>query len=160
MLTAEKPSIWRSRYDISVDGRRVARWEPSWWRSGGVFDLDGQRYQVRGNALGSRFELIGPAGQPLASAQRVGRKRWTVQAGDSTYEFRRASIWRGDQELLLGEQAVGSIRRASVWRSSAVADLPGMPEPVAVFVLCVVLAMWDAAAAAASSAAASRAAIG
>jgi hypothetical protein len=154
MLTAEKPSLWRSRYDISVDGRHIARWEPSWWRSGGEFELDGQRYQLRGNALGSRYELIGPAGQPLASAQRVGRKRWTVQADDRTYQFRRASIWRGDQELLLGDQVVGSIRRASMWRSSAVAGLPGMPQPVQVFVLCVVLAMWDAAAAAANSAAA------
>jgi hypothetical protein len=137
--------MWRSRYNISVDGGQVAQWEPSWWRqSGGVFELNGQRYQVRGNALGSRFELIGSAGEPLASAQRVGRKRWTVQAGDRTYQFRRASMWRGDQELLLGDQAVGSIRRNSVWRSSAVADLPDMPEPVQVFVLCVVLARWDA----------------
>jgi hypothetical protein len=153
MLTAEKRSLWRSQYDISIDGRHVARWEPSWWRqSGGVFELDGQQYQVRGNALGSRFELIGSTELPLASAQRVGRKRWTVQAGDHAYQFRRASMWRGDQELLLGDQAVGSIRRDSVWRSSAVADLPGMPEPVQVFVLCVVLAKWDAATAAAISA--------
>ncbi|GAA0804672.1 hypothetical protein [Spirilliplanes yamanashiensis] len=144
MLTAEKPTMWRSRYDITNDGGRVARWEPSWWRSGGAFELDGQRYQVHGNALGSRFELIDRTGRQLASARRVGRKRWTVRSGDRTYEFRRASMWRGDQELLLGDQAVGSVRRSSVWRGSAVADLPGMPEPVQVFVLCVVLAMWDA----------------
>src|SRR5437773_2813916 len=154
MLTAEKPSPWGRPYDISVGGRHIARWEPSWWKSGGVFDLDGQRYQVHGNALGSRFELIGPTGQPLAAAQRVGSKLWTVQAGTDTYRFRRASIWRGDQELLLGDQAVGSIRRGSMWRRSAVAELPGMPQPVQVFVLCVVLAMWDAAAVAANSAAA------
>lgn len=161
MLTAEKPSMWRSGYDISIDGGHVASWEPSWWRqSGGVFELNGQRYQVRGNVLGSRFKLIGSAGQPLASAQRVGRKRWTVQAGDRTYQFRRASMWRGDQELLLGDQAVGSIRRDSVWRSSAVADLPGMPAPVQVFVLCVVLAMWDAATIAAISASDSHAGVG
>jgi hypothetical protein len=159
MLTAQKPNLWRSCYDIAVDGLPIARWEPAWWRSGGVFELDGQRYQVRGNTLGSRFELIGPAGQPVALAQKVGRKQWTVQAGDRTYQFRRASIWRGDQELLFGDQAVGSIRRTSLWRDTAVAELPGMPEPVQVFVLCVVLAMWAAAAIAASSAAASSAAI-
>src|SRR3954471_15113532 len=152
MLTAEKPSLWRSRYDVGVDGRHITRWEPSWWRSGGTFELDGQRYEVRGNAARSRFELIASTGRPLASAQRVGRKRWTVQAGDRTYQFRRASIWRGDQELLLGDQAVGSIRRVSMWRSSAVAELPGMPEPIQVFVLGVVLAMWDAQAAAAATA--------
>jgi hypothetical protein len=153
MLTAEKPNMWRSRYDISVDGEHVAQWEPSWWRqSGGVFELNGQRYLVRGNAVGSRFELIDSGGQPLASAERVGHKRWTVQSGGRTYEFRRASVWRGDQELLLGDQAVGSIRRDSVWRNSAVADLRGMPQPVQVFVLCVVLAKWDAATVAAISA--------
>jgi hypothetical protein len=158
MLTAEKPSLWRRRYDISIDARHLTRWEPSWWTSGGVFELDGQRYQVRGTAVGSRFQLIGPGGEPLASAQRVGRKRWTVQAGDHTYQFRRASMWRGDQELVLGDQAVGAIRRDSMWRGSAVADLPGMSAPVQVFVLCVVLAMWDRAAAAANSAAAGAAA--
>jgi hypothetical protein len=152
MLTAVKPSMWRSGYDISQDGRHIARWQPSWWRSAGTFELDGQRYEIRGNALGTGFRLIGPTGQSLASAQRVGRKRWTVQAGDRTYQFRRASLWRGDQELLLGDQAVGSIRRPSVWRSLAVAELPGMPAPVQVFVLCVVLAMWEAAAAAATGA--------
>jgi hypothetical protein len=154
MLTAEKPSLWHSRYDIGVDGRHIARWEPSWWKSGGVFELGGQRYQVRGNAARSRFELIGPAGQPLASAQAVGRKRWTVQAGERSYQFRRISIWRNDQELLLGDLAVGSIRRSSLWRGSAVADLPGMPEPIQVFVFCVVLAMWDAQAASAAAASA------
>jgi hypothetical protein len=144
MLTAEKPSLWRGRYDITIEGGRIAEWEPSWWRSGGVFDLNGERYQIRGSALGSRFQLIGPAGHPIASAQRVGRRRWTVHAGDRIYQFRRLSMWRGDQELLLGDQAVGSIRRTSMWRNSAVADLPGMPEPVQVFVLCVVLAKWNA----------------
>ena len=87
MLTAERPSLWRRRYDISVDGRHIARWEPSWWKARGAFDLDGQRYQVRGNAMGSRFQLIGPAGRPLASAQPVSRKRWTVQAGNDIHQF-------------------------------------------------------------------------
>jgi hypothetical protein len=160
VLTAEKASIWRGGYDITVDGRPIARWEPSWWRSGGAFDLDGQRYQVRGNALGARRELIGAAGQRLASAERVGRKRWTVRADAQTYQFRRTSLWRGDQELLLGDQSIGSIRRTSTWRGSAVADLPGLPQPVQVFVLCVVLAMWDAATVAVSTTAATQVASG
>jgi hypothetical protein len=151
MLTAEKPSLWRRRYEVRRDGVPIATWDQSWWRSGGTFELDGRRYQVQGNAIGSRFQLIDPTGQPLAFAERVGRKRWTVRAGRHTYQFRRASLWRGDQELLLGDLPVGSIRRASMWRGSAVADLPGMPEPVQVFVLCVVLAMWEAAAAAANA---------
>jgi hypothetical protein len=146
MLNAEKTSIWSSRYDISDSGRQIARWEPSWWRSGGAFELDGQRYEVRSTTWGSRFELLGPHGAVLASAERVGRKRWTLRAGDRSYQFRRASMWRSDQELLLDDLPVGSIRRTSAWRSSAVADLPGLPLPVQVFVLCVVLALWARAA--------------
>ena len=160
MLTARKPSLWRRRYDISRDGVPIACWDPSWWRSGGSFELDGCRYRVHGNAIGSRFQLIDPTGQQLASAERVGRKRWTVRAGQRTYEFRRASLWRGDQALLIGDLPVGSIRRVSLWRGSAVADLPGMTEPVQVFVLCVVLAMWEAAAAAANAGAVSAASPG
>jgi hypothetical protein len=69
-------------------------------------------------------------------------------------------MWRGDQELLFSGQAVGSIRRDRVWCNSAVADLPGMPEPVQVFVLWVVLAMWDAATVAAISASNSHSGVG
>jgi len=158
MLTAQKPSPWHKHYDISLDGRPIARWEPSWRASGGVFNLDGQRYEVRSSPLGSRFQLIGPAGEPLASAARVGRRQWTVQTGEGSYAFRRASIWQGDQELLLNGRAVGSIRRTSTWRRSAAADLPGMLPSTQVFVLCVVLAMWDAATTAANSAAVTNAA--
>ncbi len=151
MLHAQRPSLWRRGYDISADGRHIARWEPSWWRSGGAFDLDGRHYQVRGHALGGRVELAGPAGELLASARRVGRRRWSVEAGERSYQFRRASMWRTEQQLLLGDQPVGSIRRTSVWGSSAAADLPGMPEPLQVFVLCAVLAMWAAARSAAAA---------
>lgn len=158
MFTARKPSLWRRSYEISRDGLPIARWDPSWWRSGGRFELDGCQYEMHGNAIGSRFELIDPYGQSIASAQHVGRKRWTVQSGQRTYEFRRASLWRGDQVLLLGRAPAGFIRRASMWRGTAEADLPDMPQPVQVFVLCVVLAMWEAAAAAAN-ASATRAAI-
>jgi hypothetical protein len=48
---------------------------------------------------------------------------------------------------------VGSVRRTSFWRREIVADLPGLPLPVQIFVLGVVITMWDAQAAAASSAA-------
>ena len=155
MLIAERTSVWRRGYDISADGRLLARWEPSWWRQGGTFELGGQRFQMRERGLGGRRELTGPSGEVVATARRVGRKRWTVEAGDRAYQFRRASIWRNDQELLLGDQPVGSIRRTSLWRRSAAADLPGMPEPVQVFVVCVVLAMWEAAARAAAAGAGS-----
>jgi hypothetical protein len=144
MLTAQKPAIWSRTYTISQDGGQVARWEPHWWRSGGTFHLDGHQYAVRSSAWRNKYALLDPAGKTLATADRVGRKRWAVAADGYSYDFRRASIWRSDQELVRGDQVVGSIHRTSIWRSSAVADLPGLPVPVQAFVLCVVLAMWEA----------------
>ena len=58
--------------------------------------------------------------------------------------------WRQEEELRAEGRAVGSVRRTSIWRGDAVADLPGVPLPVEVFVLAVVLTTWDSAAAVAA----------
>ena len=47
--------------------------------------------------------------------------------------------------------AVGFVKRTSIWTSDAMADLPGLPVPVQIFVLTVVLTKWDAEAAAAGA---------
>lgn len=150
MLQATKTSIWRSRYEVSADGRPLTTWDGRVWKSGGDFELAGQRYQVRANLLGSTYTMVDGAGATLASARRVGRKQWTVETGRATYTFRRKSMWSREQELLTGGTRVGSVRRTSAWRSDAVADLPGMPLPVQLFVLGVVISMWEAQRAAAS----------
>jgi hypothetical protein len=152
MLLADKISVWRSRYRITVDGREVAIWDSTVWKRGGGFELDGRRYEVRGNAWGNRFAMADASGMPVASADRVGRRRWTVEAAGQAYEFRRASMWRSEQELVAGGNRIGSIRRAGFGRSHITAELPGLPLPVQVFVLGVVITMWNAQAAAAASA--------
>ncbi len=61
-------------------------------------------------------------------------------------------MWRPDQDLVDDTDAVvGSIRRASMWNLTADADLPGLPDPVAVFAVLVVVLMWEASASAAAS---------
>jgi hypothetical protein len=152
MLSAKKISVWRSRYEITSDGRPVAVWDPNLWRTGGSFELAGRPYAVRTNTLGSRFALTDGAGVVVAAARRVGRKRWSVEADGRSYQFQRTSPWRNDQTLMVDGQPAGSVRRVSMWRSDAVADLPGLPLPLQVFVFVVVLVMWDAQAATAVSA--------
>jgi hypothetical protein len=44
------------------------------------------------------------------------------------------------------------VKRTSLWRSDIVADLPGLPPPVQIFVLGVVITIWDQQAAAATTA--------
>ena len=80
MLEARKASVWKGRYAISADGRQVAVWDESWWRAGGTFELGGRRYEVRGNMWGSTYRMVGSDGAPIAVADRVGHKRWTVEA--------------------------------------------------------------------------------
>jgi hypothetical protein len=149
MITARKTSAWRSRYEIFDAGRSIAIWDGSLWKSGGDVDLGGRRYRVRGNAWGTTYAMTDDAGAPVASAGRVGRKRWTVEAGGQAYEFRRASIWRDEQELYVDKVRVGSISRPSMWRSDLTADLPGLPLPVQVFVVGVFIAVGEAQAASA-----------
>ena len=150
MLKARSVSRWRSRYELAVDGQPVAMWEGIAWRTGGTFDLAGRRYDVRSNGWGTRFEMTDESGMIVAAADRVGRKRWTVQASGRSYQFQRASWWRSEEVLVGNGRPVGSVRRVSAWRGDAVADLPDLLLPVQAFVLVVVLTMWDSGAAAAA----------
>ncbi|GAB1690100.1 hypothetical protein [Krasilnikovia sp. M28-CT-15] len=150
MLLAKRASVWRSRYTVSADGHPIATWDGAFWTSGGEFVLDGQRFQVDANTWGTRFTLTGPDGTPVAAADRVGRKQWTVQAGGQTYRFQRRSFWSTDQELHTEHGPVGSVRRTSLWGDEVAVDLPGLPLPVQIFVLGVVISMWNAQAAAAT----------
>ncbi len=152
MLMAKRTSIWRANYEVTQDSHLVARWDGSLWRSGGDINVAGQEFQVRGNAWGSRFSMLDKAGGVIASAERVGRKRWSVTAGAVTYQFQRASIWSEAQDLLVDGRKVGSVRKVSLWRGDVAVDLPGVPLPVQVFVLGVLVTMWQAHSAAAASA--------
>lgn len=150
MLEARKVSLWRNRYEIVADGQSLAMWEGRVWRSGGAFELAGRRYDVNSNVRGTRFEMTDEASMTAATADRVGRKRWTVEASGRTYRFQRVSWWRSEELLVADGRPVGSVRRVSRWRGDAVADLPDLSLPLQVFVVVVVLTMWDAQAAAAA----------
>jgi hypothetical protein len=146
MLEARKASVWKNRYDITMDGRRLATWDGSSWKSGGTFGLGARHYVVRANMWGNKYGMVDEDGTRIATADRVGRKSWTVEADGRTYEFHRASLWRQEEELHSEGRRVGSVKRDSIWRGDAVADLPGLSLSVEVFVLAVVLTMWDSAA--------------
>lgn len=160
MLEATRRSSWKSEWTLSRDGVSLVTVKGSMWKQGATFTLAGREYRVSANWTGSQYALLdaGPTGDPdlpLATAERVGRKNWTVAADGRTHRFRRASIWRSDQELLDdADRAVGRVRRTNAWHTRAEADLPGLPEPVQVFAFAVVLLMWEMASAAAATTAA------
>jgi hypothetical protein len=148
MLEARRTSAWRSDYEISLDGRAFATYARSSWRGGGVLDVDGRPYQVRSNGWATTYTMVDEGGALVASAARVGRKDWTVDAAGVTHRFRRTSPWRMDHELVVQGLPMGSVRRLSVWKGDLVADLPGLSPLVAVFAVAVVITTWDLAAAA------------
>jgi hypothetical protein len=82
-------------------------------------------------------------GTVVATAARVGRRNWTVTANGHTYQFRRPSYWRHEERLVVGDRAVGTVRRTSMWRSDVEADLPGLPVPMQIFTVAVVLTRWN-----------------
>jgi hypothetical protein len=144
MVTAEKTSMWRGKYQLSADGRPVAVWDPSWWRTGGDFEIDGHRFSVRANGWGTKYRMLDQAGTEIALVERAGRKNWTVRADGRAYQFRRASVFSSKQELLADGVAVGSLRRTSAWSGAIEADLPTMPLPIQIFVIGVQIAIWQA----------------
>jgi hypothetical protein len=144
MLTAERMGMWRGRYRLVADGRPVAVWDPSWWRTGGDFEVDGRRYQVRANGWATKYRMVDETGGEIALVERAGRKHWTVQSGGRTYEFRRASFWGNQQELWADGVKVGSMRRTGAFSGAIEADLPGMPLPVQICVMGVQIAIWQA----------------
>ncbi|MFY1692118.1 hypothetical protein [Plantactinospora sp. WMMB782] len=151
MLKARRISTWRNRFEVSVQDRVVTTWDSGFWRNTAEFDLDGRRYQMRGNAWGTRYAMVDAAGGTVASAERVGRKRWTVEADGQTYHFQRASLFSSEQELHTAGHRVGSVKRTSFWRGDVLAELPGLSLPVQIFTLGVVIMMWNQEAAAAAA---------
>ena len=125
-------------------------WDSAAWKRGGAFELDGRRFTVRSNVRGSTYTMVDDAGAVVATADRVGRKRWTVEAAGQTYRFRRASFWGDEEELLLGDAPVGSVRKTSFWRGDVAVELPGLAPALQLFVLGVVISMWNARAATAA----------
>jgi hypothetical protein len=151
MLEATKSGLLGRRYDITLDGRPVASWNPSFWGNGGDITLDGQRYRVEAATFTNTFTMLDASGATVATAEKAGRKSWTVTADGKPHRFRRTSIWGNRQDLLRGDNAVGSIRRTSIWSGKVEADLPTLSLPAQIFVVGVMITMWDRKAAAAAA---------
>jgi hypothetical protein len=154
MLEATRQGFLGSRYDIHTDGRPVATWNSKFWRSGGEITLAGHPYHVDATTFTRKFTMRDAHGTVVATAEKAGRKDWTVVADGKPHRFRRSSIWGNRQDLLVGDNTVGSIRRTGFWRNTVEADLPTLSLPAQVFVIGVMVTVWnsqDAAAAGASS---------
>lgn len=136
--------LFSGRYDIVAAGDPIATWHESAWMTGGTLEWGGRRYLVCAS-LSSGTVSMGEGGRPpIATAHGIGRKNWTIEAEGTTYHFRRAAPWRQEERLRVDGRRVGSVRRTSIVRGNAAADLPGLPLAVEIFAVAVVLTMWRA----------------
>jgi hypothetical protein len=143
MLEATRSGVLAHRYEIRVDGTPVAEWNPRFWRGGGEIVLAGQRYRVDATTWTNRFTMTDASGTTVATAEKAGRKNWTVVADGKPHRFRRASIWGNRQNLMIGDNAVGSIRKTGLLGTRVEAELPTLSLPAQVFVVGVMVATWD-----------------
>lgn len=143
MIHARKVSIWTGGYEIVENGRRIATWERSLWTTGGTVEVGGRRYTVRANLLGGTSTMVEIGGARVGTAHTVGHKDWTIEADGATYHFRRALAWRHEEQLHDRGRRLGAVRRTSIWRDDASANLPGLPRTVEVFALVLVLTTWE-----------------
>lgn len=122
--------------EVMVDGEQLAR--DGW--SIAILDLDGT------GAERLAEEIAGST-----SVHAIGIATDIVEAAGQTYHFRRESFWGNDEELVLGDTRVGSVRKTNFWRGDVAVELPGLATALQLFVLGVVISMWHARAAAAAA---------
>jgi hypothetical protein len=151
MLTARRAGILSTRYDITLDGRPLTRWDSATWRSGGSFTLDGRTFQVRSNFWGTEFTMTDDAGVTVAIAGKLSRRQWSIEIGGLRHDFRRPSWWRNHFDLVANGTAVGFVRRRSVWSHDVEAHLPTLSVAAQVFAVGVALTTWQNAETAAAS---------
>ncbi len=122
MLEIEQPSWRKARYAVRDDRGHTGTWVRRRFQEGMEGDLDGDRYEMKRESR-KQFVLL-HSESAVAEAVAGRRGRWSVTAGDSSYDVRRRSGWRSEMELLAGEVVVGSIRKGKARRVKVLCELP------------------------------------
>lgn len=152
MLTATKTGAFARRYEILSDGQPVATWSQKFWRSGGDITLAGHTYRVDATTFTNKYRMYDSLGSEVATAEKAGRRNWTLTADGKPHRFRRRSFFGSTQDLMTGDSVVGSITKKGFWGNRVEADLPTLSLPAQIFVIGVMITTWDREAAAAASA--------
>ena len=143
MLFARRWGAPRLHYKIAKDRKSLATWTPPSKGSGGTFAVAGVDYRIEAVSAGTAvLEVVD--GPSVAVAEGLGRTPWVVRTHDSTYTVDRTLERWAEQQVFVRGRWVGAVRQAGRSGRHAEAELPDVPDPVAVFVMALVLQMWDA----------------
>ena len=149
------PRSWVSRQFIvrNAEGT-VADVNFAFWRERGRIKLGQDGFSVRReHAMRGRFLLEGPSGVVAEARKPSAWRNWFVVEYDGRrFDLRKRSAWFREFLLLDGARQIGSVASQSAWTRRADARMPeNWPFPVQLFVVWLVLAMWNREAAAAAA---------
>ena len=149
------PQAWYS-WDFRVleAGEEVARLDRAWVRERGVFELDGDTYEIRRTSVlrGSFLLQRGTVVVARAEKPSLFRRAFDIRVGAVPFRLEAVSALRREFRVLRAGVPAGTIRPVSAFRRTAIADLaPGIPLPVRLFLIFLTLVLWKRRDAAASS---------
>ena len=153
MLKAEPKNVLSSRYRLYDGEIDVGELRMSWVKERSEAVIDGHSVDMYREGTFSGAFILAANGSEIACA--VKPSFWTstfeVSFGNVTFELAKRGTFKSAFELRLEGTVVGSIERESIWKRTARANLPDdWPNALKVFILWLVLVIWQREAAAAS----------
>jgi len=140
------PKSWFSWDFVITDGvSPIADIDVSWWREKGVLTVRGSTYDVYREGLVSGAFLLESSGSLLARAEKPSafRRAFELEYGKKFYTLQAESAFRRKFVLTEGGREVGWLSPDGVFTRRATADLPeGIPLPVKVFIIWLVVILW------------------
>jgi hypothetical protein len=131
-------------FRVEAPGAAPTTLRLSRFRDRGSFTLDGSAYTVARQGLFRPSFTLERGGLVVARAETRGwiRRSYLVSAGERHVEMRRLG-WFGGFAVEQGHTHLGEMRRRSLFRRAAVAELDDRIEPhVRLFLVFLALADW------------------
>ena len=133
-------------FNVTEGERHLARVDVSGWREKGILTIDGMAYRVYREGVMHGDFLLERDGIVLARATKPSafRNRLVIRHDGRTYELAKASLWRRRYVVRSGNAEIGSLSPTSAWRREAAVKLPEQwPLPLKVFVIWLVVILWN-----------------
>ncbi len=145
MLQATPKNWFSSSLTVADDGVHVADIAISSWRERGSFSLAGTPYSVhRERLMGAAFLLsAGDSVVARANQPSMFQRTLVIESQGREYTLRPKSAFM--RQFLLEEQSrvIGCLSPASALTRKIDADLAeSLPQPLALFLLCLTAIMW------------------
>ena len=153
MLTAKAHHVLSHRYQLLKGESSVGELKLSWFGEEAEAVVENRRIEMHREGKFSGAFILESGGKELARAVKpsLWSSRFEVSFGNVTCELQKPSLFKSKFELRRDGSVIGSVDRKSIWKTTAQANLPDeWPNALKVFILWLVIIIWQREAAAAS----------